>query len=553
MKTTESGLALLTAIIVSLVIAMLTIAVANIAVSEYTTAVTNEHSVKALFVAEGALERALAVLRKDGDWSDGSGADSGASASSWQPLRDDTYGGSATNKGFPPSPESPIGTYSIYLKRKTADPVNGIHVRVVGRAGRAGRTIEFEAYRLTASDFVTYSAQDMVIDQGGGNVTIHGSIYVRGSLGLKAVKTGVYNDRPIMTGDAPPYRNHLYVRGLLDMSTGNATVGLQAQPMWAVHAWQVDLKNDGRLNLWTYQLDNMVPDIPYPDVAGYVATLAPPGGGYGNAMLVDDGLWKMVACEAGNPNHLPLWDLTLTETGAPFYIPTRQYWDAPGSPKCSFTAGGVADAGNHIMSWDPRGKSDPGRLYFNSALKDVPILIPGQLLITKDVIYSGTGTIVVDKPTSTTWAMDSGGGTGKDPTGAANVAGPCVGSWSCKILSSVRASQSCGAVGSSSMPTPDLAVFIVNGSVRLNGSSTTCEQEIDAIVVAGARYDQYHKFLSMKKVQVYGVVMANKLDTSQNPDFWQVPDLRNYLPFPLAQLLGGSGGAVVYKNWRELY
>jgi len=553
-------MALLTAIVVTLVMAMLTVAVANLALSEYAAAVTSEQAVQAFFVAEGGLERAQAVLRTDPDWSDGSGADAAyasASGTPWLPLTDAAYDGAARDKPFPPLGLAPLGAYSIYIRRMSANPsdsinVNSIQVRVIGRVGRAARTVEFEARRLTASDFVTYSAQDMLIDEGGGNVTVHGSIYVRGDLGLKAVRTGVYNDRPLFSTDRQPYPNQLYVRGLLDMSTGNSTVGTQTQPMWGVHAERLDLRRDGRQNLWAYQVDNLVPDIPYPDVAGYVSALVA-SGGYGNA--VQGG--QLVVCREGSASPIVQPDLVLSAGGAIFYLPTKAYWTSLLEPKqCDFATGGVADPANHILKWEPRLGSQPGLLTFNSTVRDLPVLIRGRLGIAKDVVYSGTGTVVVDYPAASVWAMDSGG-TGRDPTGApgSNVTGPCTGSWSCSILARQRASErtTCGASPPTTMPAQDLAVFIVNGSVRLYGSANSCDQEINAVIVAGARDDPVHRFLSLKKVQVYGVVMANKLDTSQNPDFFQVPDLPNYLPFPLAQLLGGSGGAVVHRNWKELY
>ncbi|MDI6773234.1 MAG: pilus assembly PilX N-terminal domain-containing protein [bacterium] len=553
----ESGLAFLTAIVVMLVMAMLTVAVANLALSEYAAAVTSEQAVQAFFVAEGGLERALAVLRTDPDWSNGLDADAGADGASWQPLNDAAYDGAARDKPFPPPGLARLGEYSIYIRRMSANPgdsinVNSISVRVIGRVGRAARTVEFEARRLTASDFVTYSAQDMLIDEGGGNVTVHGSIYVRGDLGLKAVRTGIYNDRPLFSTDRQPYPNQLYVRGLLDMSSGNPTVGTQTQPMWGVHAERLDLRNDGRQNLWAYQVDNLVPDIPYPDVASYVSALAA-SGGYGNAVQGS----QLVVCREGSASPIIQTDLVLSASGAIFYLPTKAYWTSLLEPKqCDFAPGGVAESANHILKWEPRLSSQPGLLTFNSTVRDLPVLIRGRLGIAKDVVYSGTGTVVVDYPAATAWAMDSGG-TGRDPTGApgSSVTGPCTGSWSCNILARQRASEraTCGSSPPTTMPAADLAVFIVNGSVRLYGSANSCDQEINAVIVAGARDDPVHRFLSLRKVQVYGVVMANKLDTSQNPDFFQVPDLPNYLPFPLAQLLGGSGGAVVHRNWKELY
>jgi len=73
----ESGFAMLLALVVMLIISLLTVAVANVALSEYATAKTNEHAMQAFFVADGALDRALAVLGTDDDWSNAS--------NSWQP------------------------------------------------------------------------------------------------------------------------------------------------------------------------------------------------------------------------------------------------------------------------------------------------------------------------------------------------------------------------------------------------------------------------------------------------------------------------------------
>lgn len=569
LRYSESGFAMLTALILILIMAMLTGAVVNLALSEYSAAASHEQSVQAFFVAEAALERALAVLRLDDDWSD--------APTSWQPLNDPDAGGPAVDVPFPSG--SSARRYSIYVRQgwpggpppagpcpgSTADPnnpeywVNNTLVRAIGRFGRAARTVEFLAHRLTAGDMTTYSAQDVILNdpsaKGAGNVEIHGSLYVRGGLGLKAVKTGIYNDRPLFSGetDPPGYCNQLFVRGILDMTKANATVGTASQPMWGVHAWEIKLKKgvkDPLDVIHTKYLGNEVPDIPYPDVEGYVQMLKTTGG-YGNALETDG---RLIMCRKSSPaaavDPAPVLssDLVLGGSSEVFYLPSKAYWDSLSVKTC---APDVESGANFILKWD--SSFSPGKLAFNSANKDKPVLVSGMLKVMKDVIYSGIGTIVVDYPDQTQWAMDSGDSSGKNPSGTSPLAGPCPSSLSCKIVATQPASQGYVCPTQSTMPCQDLAVFIINGNVRLNGSGTVANQENDAIIVAGNRDDPVHQFISLKKVVLYGIVIANKLDTSQNPDFRQVPDIANYMPFPFAYLLGGSGGAVVNRNWRELY
>ena len=603
----ESGLAMLMAMVVVVIIGILTVAIGNLALSEYVTAVTNEHSIQAFFVADGGLERALAVLQTDEDWSDGVGVDRWANDSSWQPLEDPFNAdpppgdGRAIDRGFPAGVG--IGTYSVYIQRVsptppggglggcgpsgTADAINNAWIRVVGRVGRATRGVQFLAHRLTAGEFVTYSAQDFIVDQGGGNVTIHGSLYARQDLGLKAVRTGVYNDRPLYSCDQPPYPNRLFVRGMLDMSTGNPTVGTSLQPMRGVHATRLNLRNDGRQNLWTYELNNRVPDIPYPAVAEQMSTWRNTGY-YANvlcrspltgvastdcapAALGADARIAICADVGGNPTLMLQPNLELL--GTRFYLPTMEYWSRSGEtcrfgPDPANDLSDVRNPANHALRWEPSGSSagvltffpNPGA-YADPDLKDKPIFVPGRLLIGRDVTYYGHGTFAVDYPT---------GDCAADPaacavdSGSQAQGGPCPSGVSCQILASRKASQgimydnggarSCPPSGTTTMPSQDLAVFIVNGSVRLSGSSNVCEQENNAIIVAGdTASSPAHIFLSLRKVQMFGIVIANQLDTRQNPDFWQVADVALYMPLPLAQLLATSGGAVVYQSWRELF
>ena len=101
------------------------------------------------------------------------------------------------------------------------------------------------------------------------------------------------------------------------------------------------------------------------------------------------------------------------------------------------------------------------------------------------------------------------------------------------------------------MPSTDLIAFIVAGNVSIAGSGTTCNQENDVVIVAGASGTS--TFTSSFKVQIYGVIITEQLNTSQNPDFYQMPDMLTYLPTPVTQLAtNGVTMPVVVKQWHEL-
>jgi hypothetical protein len=54
-------------------------------------------------------------------------------------------------------------------------------------------------------------------------------------------------------------------------------------------------------------------------------------------------------------------------------------------------------------------------------------------------------------------------------------------------------------------------------------------------------------------VQLFGVVITSQLDTTQNPDFWQVPGLGQALAVPMLQVLATTGPQPVsILRWHEL-
>ena len=101
------------------------------------------------------------------------------------------------------------------------------------------------------------------------------------------------------------------------------------------------------------------------------------------------------------------------------------------------------------------------------------------------------------------------------------------------------------------MPSSDVLAFIVAGNVSMAGSGNTCNQENDVVIIAS--YNGTSTFSSTFKVQIYGVIITEQLTTSQNPDFYQMPDMLTYLPSPVTQLAtNGVTMPVVVKQWHEL-
>jgi hypothetical protein len=515
----DSGIVLIQVIAFSLVLAMITFALVSLSISEYATANSADKGMRAFYISDGAVERAITVLRADSNWNDGSGADKNANNTSWQPLYDSFQAGgagNAVNQTYPSGGGSGSGTYSIYVKRPAAgSPYNAadtIWVRAIGTAGSATRSVEILLHRLTPLDFSVYSAQTFQVNNGGGNVTLHGSAYFYQDLGLKAVKTGIYNDRQIQSTDLPPYTNQLYVKGTLDMSKGNPTVGTLSQPMYGVHAGALNSKNKGA-SLNTLELDNVVPNIPYPNVAGYISSVLA-NQSYGNLLAANQ--LTMAICTKTGGVWTQSFTAGLTFGATEFTIPTKAY------TVCDNNA---TNPGNYMAHWNPTATVP---LALNTSLDNSAILVPGAIAMNQTVSYSGVGTFVVET---------LGGGTGV----AIN---------SGQILSSNPASNSsgtnpCGYPNPSSMPHNDVLAFIVAGNVLLTGSGSTCSQENDVIFIAGANGTS--TFTSSYKVNMYGVVITEQLDTTQNPDILQS------MPGPVSLVATfNTTMPVVVWQWREL-
>ena len=258
----ESGIALMMAMAIVLILSLITVALANITAAEYSTAATVDFSAQALLAAEAGGEMSLSLLRADSDWAND------ATTTGWQPLR------SGEPEAFP-AVGAPVGQYNMQVRHQTGlDPSTNILVRVNGTVRGATRSIQFLLHRVSGTDVVTYAIETVDITQisGGGSLQWHGSAYFEQDLSLRGGnQAGFYNDRRVFSTDAG-FFNHLYVCGWtgtacttgdLDISTGNPTIGL---PYYWVHVTGSII---GSSNRFTYSnLDTLAPPPFYPDVIG---------------------------------------------------------------------------------------------------------------------------------------------------------------------------------------------------------------------------------------------------------------------------------------------
>src|SRR5579884_2307842 len=429
----------------------------------------------------------------------------------------------ATNQAFPVS--SSFGTYTIEFKEASSTNPNVNHdniwVRALGTYGGVARSIEAYVERLTPANVgggapAVYSAGSYsTATNGNGSTTFHGSAYFYSDALLKGgAGAGVYNDRAINIGDTAPYLNQLWVRGTLDTSKGNVNIGTASQPMYGVHASHI---NNPSKNIYTDQEDNVVPTINPPNVAAYITCLN--GGACpanvtvqspGNVVSGSGTSSTTTICQKSGSAYSPAQVTNLAFGGTAFFIPTAS------NSSCASPPSGT----NYMLTWDGAGNAT-----FNTTNDGAPIEIPGIVTSSGNVTYSGVGTIVVENVNSASNAVNMGG----------------------QILTSTAAS---------SMPTSDIMGFIVAGSVTLSGNSTACAQENDAVMVVG-RLGTSDTFTATNKVAVFGMVITTNLDTTQNPDFYQVPGLGNALPAPIQDLIGVLAGSsspqpVEIKWWHEL-
>lgn len=550
----ESGIAMILALAVMLILSLLTVALGSLAVSEYSTAATLDRSTQALLAAEAGGERAIEILRPDIDWSDN------ATTTSWQAI-------SGTQPEAFPAVGTPVGQYNIQVRHQVElDPVTNIVVRVIGQVGGGTRTIQYLLHRVTGADFVTYSIEtvDTTNITGGGSIQWHGSVYIEDDLIFKGgTQAGFYNDRKVLSSDLG-FLNNIYVcgwdgadctDGQLDISTGNPTIG---QPYYYVHVTGNPGVIGSSVNYDVDNFDNKTPDRFYPDVlqAAKDALTTP-----GNRLEVVAGQMQMVVCfdlpAPAGWSRQTLPNLTLLPPPAPpFYLP-KAGTDCPAAGDPTTITAIKSDPSLYMLAWDP---VDSVNLTFENP--NVPIYIPGSVVIGADVRYEGKGTVIVaNQPGATSPdALQPQNGCALD----FNTSGACVGVASTGHTIKASISPCQGSPGtdnpSTTFPATDLAAFVVNGRAYVHVNANSCAQEMNLIAIVGvhntppAATCQARAGISMsKKLQWYGVLMTREICLGQVPDFWQMPDMINALPAPLKDIITVSNGPIQVRNWQELF
>jgi len=581
--SSESGFAMIMALVVVLVLWLITLAMANLAVSEYATAAGTERSTQAFLAAEAGIERTIADLSADADWEDGLGVDAGVTTA-WT-LR---YQDILLNNG---------AQFSVWLRDPNTGPnvSSAMQIRAIGEARGAVRTIEYAVESDSDLDIVLYSVNTLstCAIPGGGSLQFHGSAYIEQDVCLKGgSQAGFFNDRYVMSSDAPDYFNHLYVNGNLDTSTGNPSIGTSTQPYWWLHVSGSIIGPSNKI--YTANFDDVVPPPFYPDVledlvkpafdapnpADPLAACHPPSTlpcRRGNAVeqVTDPGpppvtTMRVVICQyvAGTwVKDTTSSDLVLNS--GIFYLP-KATW---GGTCAIDTVANVRAGGDYMLFWD--GTVDPTSAYATNMVflyqppgtPDVQVYVPGTVFLQQNIRYEGKGTIVIaTQPQATVFSgLQPQAGCGFDLNSVAGDSdGICNGNPNDGRWVRSKVSPCLGSPGtdnpSSTYVSSDLATFIVNGSAFSELNSNACEQEMDMVAIVGDRNATGTSicgtgpcFKILKKLQWYGVLMTLQMGLGQVPDFWQMPDLRLNLPSSMQNLFRRAVRVIEVKRWQEIF
>lgn len=571
----ESGFATIIALVLILILSLITVALAHLSISEYSTASALDRSNQAFLAAEAGVERLIADLKGDLNWGDDLDVDQGVTSTAWKDRYTDTplaYGAS----------------FSAWLRHIAgSDPSTNMRVRSIGRARGAARSIEYVLQRLTHTDIVFYSINTVSTCNipGGGSVQFHGSAYVEENMCLKgAAQAGFFNDRLVNRADAPNYFNNLYVNGNLDTDTGNPSIGTAEIPYWWLHVGG-DIIGPSN-NIYVVNFDNIVPPPFYPrvvdDIVRPAFELDPTLLRRGNELVIGPSTTQLVICRWNGS----AWstetssDLILQASTDPaatppppyvIYLPRRG-----AAPTCSATGtpATVRAGGDYMLFWD--GTVDPVENSTNLVFRtpERQIYVPGIVLIRRDVRYEGRGTVVVaNQPTALVPAnLQPQAGCALDFNSVnVDTDGLCNGNPSEGHSIKTKISPCQGTPGSdnpnstyvSAAPaSSDLAIFVVNGSAFSQLNSNACAQEMNIVAIVGDRDAIGDSicgpgagacFSIVKKLQWYGVLMSRRLGLGQVPDFWQMPDLRLYLPVELQNLFQRTQTILQTRSWREVF
>lgn len=580
----ERGAAMVIALLTIVVMVLLTAALVVASMTETFNAQTAEDSARAFLVADAAAAHAIASLRLDPDWSDEGQScggylfdaargrcmgprvpypDSGGWAvtpvAGSDPAQPACAAAPVSRVGTEPGqlPESQqIGTYTVEVLGPGAGK---IRLRAVGRVGRATRGFEFTVERVTPADFVSYSALRMDATRvGNGTFRIHGSVYVRGDWEFKG-NSQQLNDRPISETDTqnPVYDNQTFVCGNLVLQ-GNAQIGMPSTPMLGVHIAGSRIDRGGAAEIHTLLQDQVVPDIrlgSIPNAVGCVRGTRDPrdceADGFG-------GLWNAYTNEIDSNGLVVLQPPSGAQTA--WQRDANQTRDLVfGSKRWRISKRGRQDAcaSNSLVRLDEI--LVPCAAYYDGAgnlyvAARQTVYVPGKLSVLRDVTYQ----------------VDSDPTQDPVPSDASMFVVACEAETSCntnrpspdygfdvhEMLRAQRRASAGPFYPNTTFPSRDLLAFLVHGRVRFGLSGNPANQEVNAVVVSGCEptlRPERCDLTMQKNLQLYGSVISRLLVFEQNVDLFQVPDLRQYLPFALDRFLNAPGGsAVVVTQWREV-
>ncbi|MER3455822.1 MAG: hypothetical protein C4304_02810 [candidate division GAL15 bacterium] len=608
----ESGVALVVALLTVVVVVLLTAALVVASLSETFNAQLAEDSGRAFLVADAAAARAIASLRLDPDWSDNDGTVGRQDCQGYvydlllnECMQDKAYpraGAAVVSPAPSPSPSPgasdakcaavpvspPVGSpspsplpqeqsFGRYTVSVVGTRERGkVTLRAIGRVGRATRGFTFTVQRVTPADFVSYSALRVDATRvGNGTFRIHGSVYVRGNWEFHG-NSRQLNDRPVSSTDTPPYDNQTFVCGDLVL-TGNPQIGEPSRPMLGVHIAGTLRPRGGAYAIYALLQDKTVPDIQLPSIPHAVAcirgrqdpSLSPPvNRAYCEANF--QGFWDGYTNEldlSASPAKLVLLNRrgdTWTEARGTDLVLGDTEWRIPkrGKGVACQQAGGLNDVlANCAAYYVPPDRRGSGFLYVAAEQR---IYIPGALKVQRDVDYR-----VENDPSQP--CNPSGGqqdpcrpgdasllvvacepGTACNPVAASAAYGFDVQ----EMLRAHRYASNGPFYPETTFPARDLLAVLVNGRVRFGLSGNPEDQEINLVVVSGcdrALPVERCDLTMQKNLQLYGAVISRLLVFEQNVDLFQVPNLRQYLPFALDRFLSAPGGAaVVVTSWREI-
>lgn len=551
-----SGVALAMTVAVVLLILTVSATLYAAVLNEYQTAVVAEESRQALQIAEAGVEKAIFELKRDLDWSDSAAATqehTPGDTTTWYRLWDGAAYVDAIN--YPGA--APLGAISVHLRGAASADYPGcnaetcVWVRATGRVRSAARRITVLMGKLLPAQFGAFANNAVNVGAGGGGngtFTMHGGIYVARCTNMNIAGTiycvalnlqgdgAILNDTPFIgdTPGSPPYHNRVYARGYVTGQGNSWQIGLDAQPMWGMHAFGWPSAYDNQID--AYHRDNTVPLIPFPDPSALICRIdLGPSCATQTQIVPANALTAFVCtrpggvCLAGQwqPVDLSLANQTLTlQANARILIPdvgAGINCNGAQAAMCAAASGPADVAGTNNFTVIFNGFLGPG-LVNMYAQRDAYIHMESRLFVDTDIRYEGFATFLIES----------------DDNPALEIRG--------SVTPLCPASQGCAQTFGRPQPAGNTLAFVVGpadptqpgGGIYARGASL----EINLVLMAHGEVgnDQPQDW--------YGLFIGDVLDFDNNPQLYPVPDLRSNLPPGVAEhMTQGYFGVTIYKWW----